>query len=254
MLLGVLFLMGFMTTCKGNRLPPISQGNSGKDTLDVAIIYDPLSYYIYSDTLGGINYDLLRRFENETKTPLKFWPVINLENTFEKLDDGTFDLLASLPSDYSLKKRFLTTESIYLDRLVLIQLRDSLGKTKINSALDLAGESVYVVEGSPAVTRLRNLSKEIGDTIGILWEEDLSEEYLCMKVGAKEIPFAIVNEKTAKSMLKDYPDLSYDNPVSFTQFQVWLMPKADSTVYNKINRWFLDFKQKPSYREIIDKY
>ena len=43
-----------------NPYPRQSEGGSGADTLDVAIIYGPLSYFIYADTLGGLNYDLLR--------------------------------------------------------------------------------------------------------------------------------------------------------------------------------------------------
>ena len=32
-------------------------GGSSGDTLDVAIVYSPMSYYIYDDTVGGFNYD-----------------------------------------------------------------------------------------------------------------------------------------------------------------------------------------------------
>ena len=253
LLLAVLTLMETTRSCRDTRLAPILQGNT-KDTLDVAILYGPLSYYLYEDTLGGINYDLLRIFEKETDTPLKFWPIVNLQESYKKLENGTFNLLASVPADYSIKQRFLITPSIFLDRLVLVQLRDSIGKTKINSALDLAGDSVYISEGSPAVTRIKNLSSEIGEPIHIMSEKDYSDEYLTIKVALGDLPNAIVNEKTAKAMKVAYPMLSFENPVSFTQFQVWVMPREDSLVLNKITDWFETFKETPQYRDIINKY
>lgn len=246
--------MGFARSCSDGNLPPLAEGNTPGDTLDVAIVYGPLSYYVYDDTLGGINFDLLRQFSADSGTPVKFWPVVSFSESISKLEKGVFDVYASVASDYSIKQRFFTTESIFLDRLVLVQLMDSTGKSKINSALDLANDTVYVSAESPAIQRLVNLSKEIGDSIFIKADPSLSEEYLCMKVATGDIKLAVVNENTAAGLQANYPLLSFDTPVSFTQFQVWIAPKNDSVNILKINDWFDTFKQTSRYREIIDKY
>lgn len=255
LLVAVFVLMTMTKRCSSaSNLPEILQTNSAGDTIDVAIIYGPTSYYLYSDTLGGINLDMLQTFEKETGTPVKFWPIVNLHDALARLEKGNYDMLASIPADNSVKQRFLTTRSVFLDRLVLIQLADTSGNTSIHSALDLSGKTVHVQQDSPATARLSNLSNEIGDSIYIKKEPDMSEEYLCMLVAKGEIPLAVVNEKTAMKMQSQYPRLSYDNPVSFTQFQVWLINKSDSTLLNRVNSWLDKFQSGQEYRSIVDKY
>lgn len=255
LLIMVFIAMSMTRRCSSSApLPALLQGNSKGDTVDVAILYGPTSYYLYGDSLGGINYDMLRLFGKESGTPVKFWPVVNLHDALNRLENGTYSMLASLPSDNSVKRRFLTTNSVFLDRLVLIQLADTNGTVPINSALGLAGDTVHIPLDSPAASRLSNLSDEIGDTIFIRMEKEMSEEYLCMMVSTGKMRLAVVNEKTAVRMQREYPYLSYDNPVSFTQFQVWLMNKSDTALLHKTDRWLENFQQTERYKNIINKY
>lgn len=230
-------------------------GNSGGDTIDIAILYGPGSLYLYSDTLSGLNRELLREFSMATGIPSKIWPVSDAEDAMKKIETGNFDILASLPLNNSLKNRFQTSESLFLDRLVLVQLADSVtGETTINSSLDLIGKPVYIASGSSALSRLQNLSKEIGGDIEIISEDELSDELLCLKVISGNIKYAVVNERIASRMAKKYPRLSYDNPVSFTQFQVWLFNPSDSMLYQKFYDWFEDFRTDETYREILNRF
>ena len=238
----------------GDILPPKAIGDSRGDTIDVAIVYGPRSYYLYGDTLGGTNLDLLNTFSTQTGTPLKMWPIVSLKSAMENLETGKFDMIASLPSDNSVKHRFAVTKSLFLDRLVLIQRSDSGGDVAIKSALDLAGDTVHIQSDSPAAARLANLSNEIGTPIEVEQEKDLSEEYLCMKVAAGDFKYAVVNERIAEAMGKRYPLLSHENPVSFTQFQVWLINKNDTALLHRVNSWLEDFLVSPQYQEIIRKY
>lgn len=255
LLIAVFVAMSLTKRCTSSSLlPDIIQGDSAGDTIDVAILYGPTSYYLYEDTLGGINFDMLRIFEKETQTPVKFWPVVKLHDALSRLEAGTYDILASLPADNSVKQRFLTSKSVFLDRLVLIQLTDSAGNTAIKSALDLAKKTVYIPQDSPAAARITNLSHEIGDSIYMRTEPDLSEEYLCMMVASGKIPLAVVNEKIAINMQKKYPLLSFSNPVSFTQFQVWLMAPSDTALLKKADQWIENFQASKAYRQLIDKY
>lgn len=230
------------------------EGNSGGDTLDVAIIYGPGSLYFSQDSLSGINHEIVESFSKETGLPVKIWPIIDASTGMSKLENGSFDLLASLPLDNNIKKKFLVSESIFLDRLVLIQLSDSTtGEKLINSSLDLNGKTVYISAGSAALQRLSNLSNEIGGQIEIIEEPDLSDELLSLKVANGSIPFAVVNEKVAKSLTETYPNLNYDSSVSFTQFQVYLFNPQDSLTFSKFNEWFNEFKTTEEYRDILSR-
>lgn len=261
LLAGVIAVMIMTRECgHAAPLPPVAHGNTSGDTIDVAVIYGPLSYYLYpdtvtqSDTIGGINYDLLNTFSQEIGRPVKMWPIVNLENTLKELEKGTYDIVASLPSDNSVKQRFLTSQSVFLDRMTLIQISDTTGEIDIKSALDLADDTVHIQADSPAGARLANLANEIGAPIEIVKEPNFSEEYLCIKVATGDFRYAVVNEQMAKVMKERYPRLNYDNPVSFTQFQVWLLNKNDSVLLNWINNWLYEFKETEAYRQIMEKY
>lgn len=251
----VIIIMAGTRRCdRGMTLPAITQGDSRGDTIDVGIVYGPMSYYVYNDTLGGLNLDMLNAMKNGLGRPVRLWPVVSLHDALRRLEKGNFDMLASLPSDNSIKQRFLTSRSVFLDRLVLIQLTDSNGEKKVKSALDLGNDTVYIPKESPAAARLANLSNEIGTQIPTAQRDDLSEEYLCMMVGSGKIPLAVVNEKTARSMQKEYPRLSFDSPVSFTQFQVWLFARGDTALRTSVDRWLDDYQSTPAYKELIRRY
>lgn len=194
-------------------------------------------------------------FSEETSIPVKIWPITEPASGLARIEDGAFDILASLPLDNDIKKNFNVSESIFLDRLVLVQLTDSAsGEKAVKSSLDLNGKTVYVAEGSSAVKRMQNLSEEIGGTIKVEQVEDMSDELLCLQVASGTLPLAVVNERIAAAIAKKYPGLSYESTISFTQFQVWVFNKGDTLLYQKFNSWFETFSQSPRYREILNKY
>lgn len=253
-LISIILMMGFGRRCsRGLDLPQIIQGGSSGDTIDVAAIYGPMSYYLYDDTLGGLNHDLLMRMSRDLNKPLRLWAVSDLTSAIDGLEKGRYDILASLPSDSTVKSRFLTTRSIFLDRMVLIQLADSNGDLSIRSTLELGKDTVRIQRGSPVSARLTRLSAESGTPLSIK-EEDLSEEYLCMKVASGEYPLAVVNEKTAEKMKSRYPRLSYDNPISLTQFQVWLLNRKDSVLLESIENWLDSFINSKEGKTLLERY
>lgn len=231
------------------------EGFSRGDTIDIGLMFSPGSYYIYGDTLAGINKEIAEVFSKQSEIPIKLWPVNDPASGLMKLEEGNFDILASLPLDNNVKTRFPVSESIFLDRLVLVQLKDTINNTlKIKSSLDLEGDTIFIPEGSSAAQRIKNLSQEIGGKIEIIETPELSDELLCLQVANGTIPLAIVNERVAKTLSGNFPAMSYDNSISFTQFQVWLFNPSDSLLYQKFNSWFEDFRLSQEYRKIINTY
>lgn len=226
-----------------------SKKNSGKiipvaasDTIRAAVVYGPNSYRVLTtadgnDSIVGINYHLLKALQDSLGVVVEMHPVIERDEALVKVAAGYYDILASLPADNYLKENFLTTDEVCLDKLVLIQRRNADGSLPARSALALASDSVHVEKGSSAVRRIENLSKEIGEPIFIIEEEGLSEEYITMKVATGGWKYAVVNEKIADSMESNYPDLDYSTPVSFTQFQVWVLPIGRDSLLHNINNF-----------------
>lgn len=225
-----------------NRHTGNSATSEATDTIHAAIVYGPTSFRVLesedgNDSIIGINYHLLTLLQDSLGIPVVKHPVINRDEALAKLASGEYDILASLPADNHLKKNFLTSEEVYLDRLVLIQKKAPDGKLKVKSALDIEEDTIHVEQGSAATRRLENLQKEIGGNIHIKEESGLSEEYLAMKVGSGAWDFAVVNERTAQDMQALYPDLDFSTPVSFTQFQVWVLPHSADSLLSKVNRF-----------------
>ena len=215
----------------------------GTDTIHAAVVYGPNSFRVLesadgNDSITGINYQLLKALEDSLQgVKVVLHPVIDRDEALAKVASGTYDILASLPADNHLKKTFLTTDDVYLDRMVLLQKKNSSGLLPARSALDLENDTVHVERGSAATRRLENLQREIGGKIHVVEEDGLSEEYLAMKVATGVWKYAVVNERTAEDMKGQYPDLDYSTPVSFTQFQVWVLPIGRDTLLSKINRF-----------------
>lgn len=208
---------------------------SGGDTLDIAIEYSPVTYYTYDDTLGGYNYDLLRMMSARSGRPMKFHPVVTLEKALAGLEEGRYDVVvAQFPMTAGDTARLAFTHPIYIDQQVLVQRR---GRDAIHSQLDLAGDTVWVVKGSPMVQRIASLSREIGDTIYVHVEEQYGPEQLMMMVSTGEIQYAVVNRSIAQAMAASLPNLDRSVAISLSQFQSWLVAKERQSLCDSLNRW-----------------
>ncbi len=235
----IIAMFGLRHMSKGHA---IHDNSVKEDTIHAAIVYGPNSYRVLTsedgnDSIIGINYHLLKELEKELGTKVVLYPVIDRDDAMEKVRTGKYDILASLPADLYLKENYLTTGDIYLDRMVLLQKRQPNGTLSARSSLDLDGDTIHVEKGSAAKRRLENLQKEIGGSITIIEEPELSEEYLAMKVANGSWKYTVINEKTAEQMKAQYPDLDYSTPVSFTQFQIWIMPQGRDSLLNLVNKF-----------------
>lgn len=257
MLIGLLLVMALMYSLRRCRYAGESERlhPSGGDTIDVAIEYSPMSLYRYDDTLGGFNYDMIRLLAEKHGFTVKFHPVVKLAKSLEHIEDKTYDILvADIPLTAEFKDRYDFLEPVLLDRQVLVQMKDSTGQPQIKNRLDLAGDTVWVVEGSSIVGRINNLAHEIGDTIYINYEPEYGAEQLFIMTATGEIKQAVINERIAKSLSADYPDADISTNISFTQFQSWIAGKKRPEFTDSLNRWIIEFKGTPEYRNLEKRY
>jgi len=243
-------------TSRGQRLTDRFR-HPGGDTLSVAIEMSPLTYnFAKGDTASGFDYEIICDFAADRGLPVIFHPVTRLDHAFQGLYDGMYDLvIASMPATGALKEVFPLTDAVYLDRQVLVQRRDpdSL-RGPISSQEQLRGDTVWVAEGSPAMTRLRNINFELGDSIHVRGGGDRSAEHLGIMVALGEIRHAVVGEAVARHLAADYPELDVDTPISFNQFQSWAVAPSDSALLQSLNTWLDTFKTTERYRHLCAEY
>lgn len=256
LLLVAIGVMAAMKRCRHTAITTVSaEKPSQGDTIDVAIEYAPLSIYTYDDTLGGFNYDLLRMIAANHGAAVKFHPIVALGKALDGMEKGYYDIVvAAMPITAENRERYRFSEPVYLDRQVLVQLKDSTGECRIKSQLDLAGDTVWVVERSPIADRVSNLAREIGDTIYTMFEPRYGAEQLFMMTATGEIRQAVINERIARELARDYPDIDISTNISFTQFQSWVMNKNETILGDSIDSWLRATKESDAYRELERRY
>lgn len=222
------------------------------DTLDIAIEYSPITYYSYDDTLGGFDYDLLRLVSQFSGRPMKFHPIVTLAKGLEGLDDGVYDVLvAQYPMTAAGRERYLFTSPIYIDKQVLVQR----AATGVRRQFQLAGETVWVVKGSPMKERIEGLSREMGDTIHVMTDSIHGAEQLMMRVASGEIKFAVVNRSIAHAMTTKLNGIDVSVDISLSQFQAWVLRKNNQALCDSINSWLEQIKaNKPIYEPLNNRY
>lgn len=232
--------------CDRPVTPSAPAMSSGGDTIDVAIEYSPATYYTYADTLGGYDYDLLRLVSREAGRPMKFHPIVTLQKGLDALSSGDCDVLvAQFPVTAKNRERFLFTDPVYIDRQVLVQRAPA----QVRSQLDLAGDTVYVVKGSPMVERLESLSREIGDTIHVVADDARNAEQLALMVAAGNIRLAVVNKSIASSLARRMTDIDISVDVSMSQFQAWALHKRNTALRDSLNVWLARVNRHPRVRD-----
>ena len=253
LLVAVIALMIALGRCS-RRYAVAEQQKSGGDTIDVAIEYAPLSLYTYADTLGGFNHDLLNLLARKHDLHIKLHPMTSLDESLRQLREGIVDVVAAqVPSTSEFKQQYLFTDAVIIDNQVLVQKVQKDGTPAIKTQLDLAQQTVCTTKGSPVVNRIASLSREIGDSIHVD-QRDCSQEQLFLLVAAGEVKYAVVSDKTAKSLSSRYTDIDISTAVSFNQFQSWAVAKTNTKLQQKLNTWLRSAQQTEEYKKLKQRY
>ena len=249
-----LMAVGMLVTVKSCSSPVGRHGyeyvRGRGDTINVAIDYSPMSLYRFGDSLAGFNYEMMREMADLYGDKVKFYPIASVNEALDDLKRGVYDVVISdLPVTASRRDSFRFTEPVYLDRQVLIS-RD----TTVRSRLDLAGKEVWTLPHSPAAERLSNLAREIGDTIIVRHDSIRSAEQLFMLTAVGKVPRAVINAAKAAALAKDNPEVDISTPVSFTQFQSWVVNKDNPVLAGPLDAQIRRFKTTPQYARLLTRY
>ncbi len=232
-------LMVALRQCSVKGIGERREAIAGGDTINVAIEISPMGVTISGDTLGGYYYDIMRQLASAHGRQLRFHPFTQLKTALEGLDEGRYQVVVSdIPATAEMKGRYLFVQPGEIDRQVLVQRKDSTGTMACATQFDLGGKHVTVPHNSPFISRLRNLSHEIGDTIYVAEDSRYSSEQLIIMTAIGEIDNVVVSARVAEPLLRRYPNLDASLHVSFNQFQGWAMSPRDSILHREIAGWF----------------
>jgi membrane-bound lytic murein transglycosylase F len=226
--------------------------------------YNSTNYFVYKGEPMGYQYELLLSLADYLGVKLEVIVSNDLTESFEKLNNGTCDLIATnLTVTRERSKTLNFTEPHLQARQVLVQRKPD-GWSRMNSSqlesmmvrnqLYLGGKTIYVQNGSVYGQRLRALSDEIGDSIHIVELGGHDTEQLIKLVADGEIDFAVCDEYTGRVSESMYPNIDVETSLSFPQKLAWAVKPGDDALKSEIDRWMQGYKLTAKYSYTFNRY
>ena len=125
------------------------------DTLRVATLYSPTSYFLFRDEQMGYDYNLANDFAKAKGIVLDLKVATSLNAMIDMLDSGVVDLLAyEIPVTSEYRERVLPCGTETYTTQVLVQPRRKASE-RITDVTQLIGRDVYVEKGQNTSTAWR---------------------------------------------------------------------------------------------------
>ncbi len=234
-----------------------------KGRITVLTDYSSTDYFIYRGQPMGFQYEMLQQLANHLSVRLEVRVSRSLNESIELLRNGEADLIAQNLAITKDRLQIIDfTEPFVQSHLVLIQRKpenwrkmkdNSINAFMITNPVRLKGQTIYVTRGSSAITRLKNLSEEIGGDINII-EVDESPEQLIALVSEGEVPFTVCENIVANVNARYYPDVDINTKVGLQQEMAWAVRKGSTTLVSELNNWLTGYIQSPKYKRLYARY
>lgn len=227
--------------------------------------YSPLSYFVYRGEVMGYEYELLQLYSEFTDIPVKIKLARDFGEMINMLERGEGDLIAyGLTVTSERRERLTFTDPFNTTRQMLVQrkpegwrqmLLHRIEQTLVRNPIDLAGDTIYVRRGSAYVTRLRNLSDEIGSPIHFVEaEEGITTEELIAMVADGIIDYTVSDENIANIQSAYYRDLDVSTALSLPQQTAWAVRPSSQKLLTSLNEWLEEARRDVDYYVIYNKY
>ena len=234
-------------------------------TLRALTVYSGTSYFLYKGRPMGYEFELLERFVEYLDVDLEMIVVKNINELFEKLNNGEGDIIAhGLTITTDRKEEVSFSNHLYLTKQVLVQKKPDnwrgmswtkLKKALVHDPIDLLGDTISIRSMTSYKERIYNLSDELGGTIHInLLSGELATDEIIEKVVNGDIKYTIADNNIASIMATYYPILDVKVPVSFSQRIAWATRHDSQNLLNATNNWLKQIKRKIDFNVIYNKY
>ena len=234
-------------------------------TLRALTVYSGTSYFLYKGRPLGYEFELLERFAEYLDVDLEMIVVKNINELFEKLNNGEGDIIAhGLTITTDRKEEVSFSNHLYLTKQVLVQKKPDnwrgmswtkLKKALVHDPIDLLEDTISIRSMTSYKERIYNLSDELGGTIHInLLSGELATDEIIEKVVNGDIKYTIADNNIASIMATYYPILDVKVPVSFSQRIAWATRHDSQNLLNATNNWLKQIKRKIDFNVIYNKY
>jgi len=236
-----------------------------RGVLKALTVHSPSSYFLYKGKSMGFEYELLQNFANKINVKFKVVKVNNLDEMILMLKRGEGDIIAHGLAVTNERKEDISFTNYYnLIHQVLVQKKPSkwwqMRKDDINNALikdvtGLIGDTVSIRKESSYYERVRNLAKELGDTIYVdIIDGSYNTEEIIKMVSDGDIKYTIADNNIAKINKSYYSNLDIETKISLSQRVAWSVRKDSPNLENAVNSWLKEIKNSGYYNIVYKKY
>lgn len=227
------------------------------DTLRVATLYSPTSFFIYREQKMGYDYDLVTSLCNDKGMVLQLEVAPSLASAVEMLDSGLVDLIAyEVPVTAQYKQHVMPCGVESITHQVLVQPKAGKGMELITDVTQLVGKDVYVEKGSKYHQRMTHLNDELGGGINIhsIDRDTLITEDLISMVNDGTIPLTVVDSDIARINKTYYNDLDVSLDVSFEQRAAWGVSPSKPWLADSISQWTRQSSPRAAQAALLKRY
>ena len=223
------------------------------DTLVVATLYGPISYFNYKENEMGYEYEFVKKLCKELNVELKLYVAQNLNSMLEMLENSNVDLVAyRVPYTEENKEKIEFTKREYISNQVLVQCKSD---TIVKDVLQLSGKKVIVPDNSIYSKRIHFLNDEIGGGIIVEYSPDtIKVEDLIADVAHHKISYTFAEQDIARLNKTYFGNLDYSLDVSFPQRAAWCVSKQSPELLEYINTWVKKSNKTATNSAIYNKY
>ena len=238
-----------------------SSGNSDKenkglstDTIKVATLYGPTSYFEYRGEIMGFDYENIESFSHSSGIPIKIRIASSLSEMLELLEKDSIDLIAyPVPYIFEYENIVDYCGPVETSSQFLVQVRSD---STIRDVTELIGKCIFVEKDSKFDFRLQNLNKELGEGIEIKYieKDSLIIDDLIELVNEGEIPMTIIDSEDVLLNRPYYPKLDMNLQVSLVQKASWAVKKGNKILLDAIDNWENEINDSGLLKTIYKKY
>ena len=227
--------------------------------------YSPISYFVYRGEAMGYEYELLQLYAEHLGLPVSILLARDFDEMIDMLVRGEGDMIAyGLTITSERREHLAFTNPFNTTRQVLVQRKPHgwrqmmlhrVEQMLVRNPIELAGDTIYVRRGSAYVSRLRNLSAEIGSDIHIIEAgKGVTTEELISMVAEGQIRYTVSDENIAAIQSAYYQDLDVSTAISLPQQTAWALRPSSVLLLESLNRWLEEARNEVDFYVIYNKY
>lgn len=223
-----------------------------RGTLVITVQNNPMSMYINGNDTSGYAYSIIREFAKDKNLKLEIKVKNSLEEEIKTLNFGGCNIIADIiPHTAKTKDRIRFSDPITQSHSVLIQNINS--SNPITRYRKIAKRTITIPKDSPYKSRIKNLEKEINDSIFIDETSNMNIIDIVKAMETEKDIISVCDKYQAENLKKEYPYITIMK-IGFDQYCSLGIDKSATILADTINTWLDNYRQTESFNKLRKEY